>query len=337
MKKKFAIIGCGHIAHRHVKHIDNHNLGELVGVFDTDKEQLAEFSKSHGVMAYSTLMELLNDQSIDVVNVCTPNGTHSELAIEVLNSGKNVVVEKPMAITVESAIKMQEAASVANKTLFVVKQNRYNPPVKAVKELIDSKKLGNPLMVSVNCFWNRNENYYKQSPWRGTKELDGGTLFTQFSHFVDILFYLFGEIEDVQGVIGNMAHKGMIEFEDSGVFSFNFINGGLGNLSFTTASYNQNMEGSITIFAENATIKIGGKYLNTIDYQVTDGFDLSDIPVSSPANNYGFYEGSMSNHDKVMDNVIEALNGREEVMTNGLEGLKVVEMITQFYDAAKKI
>lgn len=335
MKKNFAIVGCGHIAHRHVKHINAHELGVISGVYDIDENQLSDFSDKYDLTAYSSWQELLSDSSIDVVNICTPNGTHAELAIQALKAGKNVVVEKPMAITVDSALEMQKAAVESDLKLFVVKQNRYNPPVKAVKGLIEDGKLGNPLMVSVNCFWNRNADYYKQSPWRGTKELDGGALYTQFSHFVDILYYLFGEIENVSGVMENTAHKGLIEFEDSGSFNFNFVNGGIGNLAFTTAAYQQNMEGSITIFAENATIKIGGKYLNTIDYQVTDGFDVSDVAVSSPANNYGFYEGSMSNHDSVIDNVIETLNNRQEIMTNSTEGAKVVGMISQFYGSVK--
>jgi len=335
MVKNFAIVGCGHIGGRHVKHIKANVLGDVCGVYDIDGDRLEAFTKEHELKAYASFQDLLSDNQIDVVNICTPNGTHADLAIQVLESGKNVVVEKPMSISVKSAKAMQEAAIRTGLKMFVVKQNRYNPPVKAVKKLISEKKLGKPLMVSVNCFWNRNAGYYQQSPWRGTKELDGGVLYTQFSHFVDILYYLFGEINNVSGKVANMSHQGLIEFEDSGSFSFEFKNGGIGNLAFTTSAYQQNMEGSITIFAENATIKIGGKYLNTIDYQVTNGFDIADIPISSPANNYGFYEGSMSNHDFVINNVIEALSGREEVMTNGFEGMKVVEMISQFYSAAE--
>ena len=335
MVKNFAILGCGHIGQRHVKHIKAHALGNVCGVFDINQETLSSFSKENELTPYSSLQALLADDQIEVVNICTPNGTHAELAIKILESGKNVVVEKPMSISVESAKAMQDVALRTGLKLFVVKQNRYNPPVKAVKKLITDNKLGKPLMVSVNCFWNRNANYYQQSPWRGTKKLDGGALYTQFSHFVDILYYLFGEIENVSGKVANTSHQGLIEFEDSGSFSFTFKNGGIGNLAFTTSAYQQNMEGSITIFAENATLKIGGKYLNTIDYQVTDGFDITDVPNSSPANNYGFYEGSMSNHDFVINNVIEALSGREEVMTNGFEGMKVVEMIAQFYASAE--
>ena len=337
MKKTFVIIGCGHIAKRHVTHIKNHPLGELVGAYDINQDVLTEFAAKHGVKAYPSLESLLTDRAIDVVNICTPNGTHANLAIKVMRSGKNVVVEKPMSISVDTAKEMEAVAIETGVKMFVVKQNRYNPPVARVKDLIANKKLGKVLMVSVNCYWNRNAGYYLQSPWRGTRALDGGTLYTQFSHFIDIIYYLFGEISNVNGVVKNVSHQDLIEFEDSGSFSFEFANGGIGNFSFTTSSYQQNMEGSITIFAENATIKIGGKYLNTIDYQVTDGFDITDIPTSSPANNYGFYEGSMSNHDKVINNVIETLYGREEVMTSAYEGRKVVEIISQFYKGANNI
>jgi predicted dehydrogenase len=335
MTKNFAIIGCGHIGQRHFHHIQKHPLGRVHGVFDVDNQVLSDFGLKNSVHTYSSLDELLQDPDVDIVNICTSNGTHSSLAIQVMESGKDVLVEKPMAISVESAQSMLESAKKTNQNLFVVKQNRYNPPVAEVKKLMDENRLGKVLMVSVNCFWNRNAEYYKQSPWRGTKELDGGVLYTQFSHFIDILYYLFGEISASTGYVANLSHGDLIEFEDSGTFSFTFKNGALGNLAFTTSAFRQNMEGSITIFAENATIKIGGKYLNTIDYQVTDGFDIAHIPISSPANNYGFYEGSMSNHDKVIDNVIETLNGRQKIMTTGSEGLKVVEMIGQLYDSAK--
>lgn len=335
MKKKFAILGCGHIAHRHFQHISNRKDAEVIGVYDTHEERLSSFSAKYKVRAFQSFDELLKEQEIDVVNVCTPNGTHASLAVSILQSGKHVVVEKPMAITPASAIEMDAVAKKTGYKLFVVKQNRYNPPVAAVKKLIENGQLGNLFLVNVNCYWNRNEEYYKQSYWRGTKDLDGGTLYTQFSHFVDILYYLFGEIKDINGQVSNASHQELIEFEDTGTFAFTFKNGGLGNLNFTTSAFKQNMEGSITIFAENATIKIGGKYLNTIDYQVTDGFDIEDIPVSSPANNYGFYEGSMSNHDKVIENVVNTLNGEEEIMTNSEDGMKVVQMISDLYAGAK--
>ena len=167
--------------------------------------------------------------------------------------------------------------------------------------------------------------------------MDGGTLFTQFSHFIDILYYLFGDIRIVHGLTRNSNHGDLIDFEDTGTFLFEMKKGnGIGSFNYTTSCYQSNMEGSITIFAENATIKIGGKYLNTIDYQATNGFDITDLPTSSPANNYGYYEGSMSNHDKIIHNVINALKGREKIMTNAYEGLKVVEVIDNMYAVAKQ-
>ena len=224
---------------------------------------------------------------------------------------------------------------VGRKEIFIVKQNRFNPPVQALKSLTNEKKLGEIYYVVINCFWNRNEQYYLDSDWRGTKELDGGTLFTQFSHFIDIFYYLFGNIDDIQGNLKNSNHDELIEFEDTGCFNFRFTTGALGSLNYTTSAYHQNMEGSITVFAENGTIKIGGKYLNTIDYQITDNFDVQGLPESNRANNYGYYEGSMSNHDKVIHNVIQTLKGNESIMANAQEGKKVVEIIERMYLSVK--
>jgi UDP-N-acetyl-2-amino-2-deoxyglucuronate dehydrogenase len=217
----------------------------------------------------------------------------------------------------------------------VVKQNRFNPPVQAVKQLIEDKRLGRIFSIAVNCYWNRNDWYYKSSDWKGKKALDGGTLFTQFSHFIDVIYYLLGDMQILHAQMANVNHRGLIEFEDTGVVSFLLKESNApGVLHYTTAAFQQNMEGSITIFAENATIKIGGKYLNTIEYQATNGFDISDLPTSGPPNLYGEYEGSMSNHDKVIDNVIRSVEGKVEIMTNAYDGLKTVEIIENIYQSA---
>ncbi|MGB0838544.1 MAG: Gfo/Idh/MocA family protein [Chitinophagales bacterium] len=335
MKIHFTIVGCGYIAHRHAKHILEHPEAQLQGGFDIVETKHNAYAQKYGCKAYSSLTALLADEQVDMVTVCTPNGTHYEVALQALKAGKNVLIEKPMAIEKVHCETLIKTALDYNVALFVVKQNRFNPPVQAVKRLIIGEKLGKIYNVVLNCYWNRNEQYYLNSDWKGTKALDGGTLFTQYSHFIDILYYLFGDIEVVQGLVSNVNHGDLIEFEDTGNFIFRFKqHQALGSLNYTTATYQQNMEGSITIFAENATIKIGGKYLNTIDYQCTNGFDIQDLPVSSPANNYGYYEGSMSNHDKVIHNVVEALNGRQKIMTNAFDGLKVVEIIEQMYKQA---
>jgi predicted dehydrogenase len=337
MSIRFGIIGCGYIAERHLKHITDHADAQAIGVFDVLSEAAHKLAGDYRLRVHPDIDSLLNDSQIDIVSVCTPNGSHAELSIAALKAGKHVLVEKPMAICPNDARAMVETAQACGKQLYVVKQNRYNPPVQAVKQLIEQGKLGQIYAVNLNCYWNRNEEYYKQSNWKGTKALDGGTLYTQFSHFIDILYYLFGEIENVDGRVGNFGHQKWTEFEDTGSFTFCLKQGGIGNLNFTTCAFRENMEGSISIFTENATLKIGGKYLNTIDFQNTKDFDIKHLPASGPANNYGFYQGSMSNHDKVIHNVIEALHGREQIMTGAKEGLKVVEMIHQFYKAAKWI
>ncbi len=337
MNKKinFAIIGCGYVAQRHAKHIALHDNAELTGVFDIDIDKGKAFSNAFDCIYFNTYNALLETEAIDIVSVCTPNGHHHLATLEALNSGKSVLVEKPMSIKKSWCEQMIKAAFANNKALFVVKQNRFNPPVQAVYKLLKENKLGEIYSVNINCFWNRNERYYQQSAWRGTKALDGGTLFTQFSHFIDVLYYLFGDIDVHSGLVANMNHEQLIEFEDTGHFVFSLKeHNALGQLSYSTSAYKQNMEGSITILAEHATIKIGGKYLNTIDYQVSNGFDIEGLPESNASNNYGFYEGSMSNHEAVIKNAVAALNGQEPIMANAYDGLKVVEIIEQMYDKA---
>jgi predicted dehydrogenase len=279
---------------------------------------------------------MLRDTAIDIVVVCTPNSLHALMAIEAMKAGKHVLVEKPMAIRKADGEKMIHQSLNSRKSLFVVKQNRFNPPVQALKELINDNTLGQIYSVAVNCYWNRNETYYKASDWKGKKDLDGGTLFTQFSHFIDVLYYLLGDMEILHAQMANVSHRGLIEFEDTGVVSFRLKEQGApGVLHYTTSAYKQNMEGSITVFAEKATIKIGGQYLNTIAYQVTDGFDIRNLPTDGKPNDYGVYQGSMSNHDKVIDNVVKCLEGEVEIMTNAYDGLKTVEIIEKIYQIAQ--
>lgn len=327
----FGIVGCGLIANRHATHILNHPEALLSGVYDIKPEVQSEFESRYVLAHTDGLDELLANRQTDIVNICTPNGTHATLAIACLNAGKHVLVEKPMALTPAQCREMIAASQANNRYLWVVKQNRFNPPVVKLKELIDKQLLGKVYLVQVNCFWNRNAAYYQKSDWKGTLALDGGTLFTQFSHFIDILIYLFGQPENISGRTINASHGKLIEFEDTGVFHFSLPGNALGSLCYTTSSYESNMEGSIAVFAENATIKIGGKYLNVIEYQRTAGFDIEDVESAAPANNYGYYEGSMSNHDKVIANVIDTLRGRDTIMTSALDGLSVVEVISRMY------
>lgn len=330
---KFAIVGCGRIAQRHAEHISNR--GQLVAVCDVYEDKAQQLANTYGAKAYTSYADMLaNEKDIDVIAVCSPNGLHAQHSIDGLKAGFHVLCEKPMGLTVKECGEMIQTAERANKRLFAIKQNRYNPPVAAVKELIDAGKLGNVLSVQLSCFWNRNTDYYANS-WKGTKDLDGGTLFTQFSHFIDLLYWLIGDVEDVAAYMGNFAHQGIIEFEDTGVVILKFTNGAIGTVNYTVNSYDKNMEGSLTIFGDKGTIKIGGQYLNELEYQQIQDYRIENLPEGNKANNYGNYTGSMSNHDKVYDNLIEVLTHNAPITTSSYEGMKTVEIIEKIYKAAQ--
>lgn len=281
--------------------------------------------------------EMLNaEKEIQVVSICSPNGLHAEHSIASLKAGFHVLCEKPMALSVQDCGEMIKEAEKANRRLFIVKQNRFNPPVAAVKQMIEEGRLGKIYSVQLSCFWNRNNEYYENS-WKGTKDLDGGTLYTQFSHFIDLLYWIIGDVKDVNAYIGNYQHQGIIEFEDSGSVSLRFHNGAIGTINYSVNSYDQNMEGSLTIFGEKGTVKIGGQYINELEYQKIENYEIKDLPPGNPPNNYGKYFGSMSNHDKVYKNVVEVLNNQGVIATNGFEGLKTVEIIDKIYTAAVEI
>jgi UDP-N-acetyl-2-amino-2-deoxyglucuronate dehydrogenase len=331
---KFAIVGCGRIAQRHAEHI--HAVGSLVAVCDIDAAKARALGEKYEAKWFGSLEEMLAGcPDADVVAVCTPNGLHAEHSILSLKAGHHVLCEKPMALSVPDCSAMINAAERANKRLFIVKQNRFNPPVEAVKGLIDDGKLGKIYSVQLNCFWNRNDDYYKNS-WKGTKDLDGGTLFTQFSHFIDLLYWFVGDVESVSAATGNFHHRGLIEFEDTGMVILRFMNGAIGTVNYTVNAYKKNMEGSLTIFAEKGTVKIGGQYLNELEYQSLEGESIGNLPPGNPPNNYGQYFGSMSNHDKVYQNLISVLSGQGTIATSGMEGLKTVEIIEKIYRQAKK-
>lgn len=334
-KVRFGIIGCGRIAQRHAEHINNK--GELVAICDTVKEKADDLGSKYKARAYYSIDDLLqSEKELDVVSICSPNGLHAEHAVKALNAGVHVLCEKPMAISVYQCGEMIKAAERSNKRLFAIKQNRFNPPVEAVKRIIDEGRLGKIFSIQLNCFWNRNEDYYHNS-WKGTLKLDGGTLYTQFSHFIDLLYWLVGDVKTVQAFMANYAHQGIIEFEDTGVVILEFHSGSIGSINYTVNSYGKNMEGSLTIFAEKGTVKIGGQYLNELEYQSIEGYEIENLPEGNKANNYGHYQGSMSNHDKVYDNLIGVLQNNAAISTSSFEGLKTVEIIEKIYKSATRL
>ncbi len=334
-KISFALIGCGNIAQRHAALIATK--GRLAGVCDIIKAKADSLAAAYQVKAWYSIDDLLSgEKDIDVVVICTPNGLHAIHTVKALQAGFHVLCEKPMAIRASDCALMIQAAEKANRRLFIIKQNRYNPPVVAVKQAVEEGRLGKIYSLQLNCFWNRNENYYKNS-WKGTQDLDGGTLFTQFSHFIDLLYWMVGDIEKVQAFTGNFAHKDIIEFEDTGVVILQFANGAIGTINYTVNSFAKNMEGSLTLFGEKGTVKIGGQYLNELEYQQIQDYTIENLPAGNKPNHYGGYEGSMSNHDKVYDNVIDVLQNNAPHTTSAFEGLKSVEIIEKIYATAHRL
>lgn len=332
-KIQFAIVGCGRIAQRHAEHIST--LASLAAVCDIKRQRADELAAKYNCRAYGSIDELLaHERSVNVVSICTPNGLHAEHTIKALRAGKHALCEKPMALRVADCRRMIEEEERSGNKLFVVKQNRFNPPIAALKKVVDEGRLGRIVDVQLNCFWNRTDAYYKESDWKGSIDLDGGTLFTQFSHFIDLLIWMVGDIETVHVLTGNFLHQSTIDFEDTGVIALGFTNGALGTINYTVNSFKKNMEGSISLFGEKGTVKIGGQYLNALEYQCIDGYEIKNVAHSAPANDYGFYQGSMSNHDKVYQNVLDVLMNNDAIATSSLEGLKTVEVIERIYSQA---
>lgn len=331
MSYRFAIVGCGRIAEKHARIAAEK--GRLQAVCDILPDKAARLAQTHHCKAYKDLNTLLQQEAIDVVCICTPNGTHEELAVLALHKGCHVLCEKPMTLSVDSGRRMMEASRQSGRKLYVVKQNRFNPPVQAVKNLLDEKKLGKILAFQLNGFWHRPAAYYQDS-WRGSSHFDGGTLFTQFSHFIDLLAWFLGDLKAVKGNRQNQLHQGLIDFEDQGAALLEMENGARGILQYTVNTHQKNMEGSFTLFGEKGTIKIGGQYLNRLDYFNVEGVAVPSLPDGPGSNQYGFYEGSMSNHDQVYTHLIAALEQGSSHLVEAEEALKCISIIEAIYKAS---
>lgn len=332
---KFGIIGCGRIAHRHAENIMR--VGKLVAVCDIEKHKADEFAGVYNSKAWYSIDELLkNEKEIDVLCVCTPNGLHAEHAIKSLQCGKHVLCEKPMCIAMEAAWSMIDTAYFFRKKLYIIKQNRFNSPVQFVKKLLNDKSLGSILSFQINCFWNRPQQYY-DGGWRGAKSLDGGLLYTQFSHFIDLLYWFLGEVDEVKGYTKNCGLRSHLEFEDTGTAILKMKSGAIGNLNYTINSFKNNIEGSFSLFGEKGSIKIGGQYLNTIEWQNLDeSIPYEEVQITN-ANDYGFYTGSMSNHHKVYDEFINALDNKPNNLPKPAEALKTIEIIRKIYKESGEV
>jgi len=332
-KVKFVIIGCGHIGKRHATMVANNTESELIALCDIRPKSELALENFEGVPFFNSIEDLLKaGLNFDVANICTPNGLHSDQAVKALDANKHIVVEKPIGLSKAKCESVIYKALRNHKHVFAVMQNRYSPPSVWLKEIVENKIIGDPFMVQVNCYWNRDSRYYKSGGWKGTPDLDGGTLFTQFSHFIDIMYWLFGDIKNINGKFGDFTHQNSTSFEDSGFVSFDFLDGGMGSINYSTAVWGQNLESSITIIGSKGSVKVGGQYMNEVEYCHIDGYEMPTLAESNPPNDYGQYKGSAANHHYVIENVVDTLKGRTTATTNALEGLKVVDIIERIYD-----
>ncbi|MEZ5014123.1 MAG: Gfo/Idh/MocA family oxidoreductase [Chitinophagales bacterium] len=334
-KTSFAVIGCGHIGKRHAAIIHGNAEAELSALCDIlPKDELG--LQAYDVPFFRDINTFLgSNPEVDVVNICTPNGLHAAHAIAALQSGKHVVIEKPMALYAADCKEIIATAEKMDRRVFCVMQNRFSPPSIWLKDIISKNILGDIYYVQVNCFWNRDARYYTGKTWHGTKDLDGGTLFTQFSHFIDTLLWLFGDIHHIHSDLADFNHDTLTAFEDSGVVHFRFNRGGLGSFHFSTSVFDANYESSIRIIGSKGTVEVGGQYMNEVKYCHIENYTLPELPPTNAPNKYGAYTGSAANHHYIIQNVIDVLHGDAGIATTAMEGMLVVDVIERIYAAGK--
>ena len=328
---RIALVGCGRISKNHFEAIDKIDGLELVAVSDTDPERAKAAGTQWNVPYFTSYERMLAESKADVVAIATPSGLHPEQGVAAAKAGRHVVMEKPMAISLTGADALVQACDKAGVQLFVVKQNRLNPPIQLLKRAVDRNRFGRIYMASCTVHWARPQEYYDQAPWRGTWEFDGGAFMNQASHYVDLIQWLMGPVESVMAKTATLARR--IETEDSGIAILKFRSGALGTIEVTMLAYPRNLEGSLTILGEKGSAKIGGTAVNKIEHWEFADHDDDDKLVESsntnPPNVYGL------GHQGYYRNVLAVLRGEAKPDTDGRAGRKSLELILGIYESAK--
>lgn len=329
---RFALVGCGRISANHFSALAEHaGRAELVAVCDTDAARLQAAVERTGARGFDSLDALLAGSDADIVALTTPSGLHPQQAIACALAGRHVLSEKPMATQWDEGVAMVRACRDAGVKLFVVKQNRLNATLQLLKQAIDGKRFGRIHMVTVNVFWTRPQSYYDDAPWRGRWDLDGGAFMNQASHYVDMVDWLVGPVDNVHAYTATQARD--IEAEDSGVMSLRLRAGGLASISVSMLTYPRNLEGSITVLGERGTVRIGGVAVNRIEHWEFDEHRPEDDTAKdasyAPTSVYGF------GHPLYYANVIDTLRGQAHAQVDGYEGLRSLEVIIAAYRSAR--
>ena len=329
---KFALVGCGRIAKRHSELLGLNQIKDasLVAVCDIVEEKARKIGQEFNVPYYTDMDEMMQKESIDVVSVLSESGHHAKHVINLAKYKKHIVVEKPMALTLDDADAMIEACDLNGCKLFVVKQNRFNTPVLKLREAMDANRFGKLVLGTIRVRWSRDQSYYDQDSWRGTWAMDGGVLTNQASHHIDLLEWMMGDVESVFAKSTTALVD--IEVEDTAIVTLKFKNGALGIIEATTAVRPKDLEGSISILGEKGTVEIGGFAVNKMlhwsfrEKQESDAEVMEKYSVNPP-NVYGF--GHQAYYEHVVDSIS---NGRRQLV-DGLVGRKSLELISAIYES----
>ena len=328
---RIALVGCGRISKNHFDAIEKIDGLELVAVCDADPIRAEQAAAERGVACFTSYEKMLKEAKADVITIATPSGLHADQGVAAAQAGKHVVMEKPMAISLTGADALVHACDKAGVQLFVVKQNRLNPPIQLLKHAVDKNRFGRIYMASCTVHWARPQEYYDQAPWRGTWEFDGGAFMNQASHYVDLIQWLMGPVESVMAKTATLARR--IETEDSGVAILKFRSGALGSIEVTMLAYPRNLEGSITVLGEKGSVKIGGTAVNKVEFwqfaEYDDDDKLIEAVETNPPNVYGL------GHQGYYRNVLAVLRGEAKPDTDGRAGRKSLELILGIYESAK--
>lgn len=330
----FALVGCGRIAKRHSELLGHNQIDGacLVAVCDIVEDKAAAIGRQFDVPAFTDMHDMMSACEIDVVVVLTESGNHARHVIELAKYGKAIVVEKPMALTLEDADAMIAACEASGSRLFVVKQNRFNVPVAKLREALEEGRFGNLIMGTIRVRWCRDQSYYDQDAWRGTWAMDGGVLTNQASHHVDLLEWMMGEVESVFAKSTTALVD--IEAEDTAVVLLKFRNGALGLIEATTAARPKDLEGSISLLGATGTVEVGGFAVNKLKTwnfadgrQEEDGF-MEKYSVNPP-NVYGF------GHQMYYEHVVDCLANGAAQTVDGREGRKSIQLINAIYESVE--
>lgn len=328
---RFGLIGCGRIAPRHLQSISELPQAKLIAVADISESRAQRSARESLVDAYTDYRRMLDRDDIDIVNICTPSGLHAEMAVTAMRAGKHVIVEKPIALSLEDAHRMIATAQETHRRLCVVLQNRYNAPMQDLHSAIAGGKLGRLLLGNATVRWYRPQEYYEDG-WHGTWHMDGGALMNQSIHHIDALQWIMGEPSSVFAYTATLAHQ--MEAEDTGVAVVQFKNGAVGVIEGSTITYPENLEGSVAVFGERGSLKVGGTALNRkvfwkIAGELEHEKELLTREQMDPPSVYG------TSHRAVIADMIAAVVDDREPKTNGLEARKSVALVLAIYESAR--